>query len=225
MELTASEFQEAITDGRIKNAVIDIGTSTITGDLADSDETFVTTFAPEREPDVEDDLQAAGVPYEVVPEQSTGILGNLIWTLLPTLLIIGALFWLLNRSQGAGGRVMQFGRSKHKQVTKDTPKTTFNDVAGLDDAIEELQEVKEYLQNPAKFQAMGAKIPRGVLLFGPAGDRQDAARARGRGRGGGAVLLDQRFRLRGDVRGRRRRARARSLRAGEGHRAGHRVHR
>ena len=169
VELTASEFQEALTDGRIQNAVIDVGTSTITGDLADTDETFVTTFAPEREPDVEDDLQAAGVPYEVVPERSTGILGNLIWTLLPTLLIIGALFWLLNRSQGAGGRVMQFGRSKHKQVTKDTPKTTFNDVAGLDDAIEELQEVKEYLQNPAKFQAMGAKTPRGVLLFGPPG--------------------------------------------------------
>jgi cell division protease FtsH len=64
---------------------------------------------------------------------------------------------------------MQFGRSRHKQVSKDQPKTTFNDVAGVDEAIEELEEVKEYLQNPSKFQAMGAKIPRGVLLFGPPG--------------------------------------------------------
>jgi cell division protease FtsH len=65
--------------------------------------------------------------------------------------------------------VMQFGRSRHKTVGKDQPKTTFKDVAGVDEAIEELEEVKEYLQHPAKFQAMGAKIPRGVLLFGPPG--------------------------------------------------------
>ena len=194
-------------------------------DPTDSDETFVTTFAPEREPDVEDDLQAAGIPYEVVPERSTGILGNLIWTLLPTLLIIGALFWLLNRSQGAGGRVMQFGRSKHKQVTKDTPKTTFNDVAGLDDAIEELQEVKEYLQNPAKFQAMGAKIPRGVLLFGPPGTGKTLLARAVAGEAGVPFFSIERLRLRGDVRGRRRRACPRPLRAGQGDRTGHRVHR
>ncbi|HEY7478151.1 MAG TPA: ATP-dependent zinc metalloprotease FtsH [Actinomycetota bacterium] len=169
VEMSASEFQTALEAGRIETAVIDIGSSTVSGELAGGDQTYVSTFAPEREDELEEDLQAAGVAYEVVPEREDGLLGNLIWTLLPTLLIIGALFWILNRSQGAGGRVMQFGRSRHKQVTKDTPKTTFNDVAGLDDAVEELQEVKEYLQNPAKFQAMGAKIPRGVLLFGPPG--------------------------------------------------------
>src|SRR4029079_10125991 len=70
---------------------------------------------------------------------------------------------------GGGGRVMQFGRSKAKLVTKDQPKTTFVDVAGVDEAIEELEEVKDYLKSPSKFQAMGAKIPRGVLLFGPPG--------------------------------------------------------
>ena len=75
----------------------------------------------------------------------------------------------MNRSQGGGGRVMQFGRSKAKIVTKDQPKTTFADVAGVDEAIEELEEIKDYLKSPAKFQAMGAKIPRGVLLFGPPG--------------------------------------------------------
>ena len=64
---------------------------------------------------------------------------------------------------------MNFGKSKAKLITKDTPKTTFADVAGADEAIEELQEIKEFLQNPAKFQAIGAKIPKGVLLYGPPG--------------------------------------------------------
>ena len=71
--------------------------------------------------------------------------------------------------QGGGSRVMNFGKSKAKLVSKDTPKTTFADVAGADEAIEELQEIKEFLANPAKFQAIGAKIPKGVLLYGPPG--------------------------------------------------------
>ena len=71
--------------------------------------------------------------------------------------------------QGGGRGVMQFGKSKAKQVTKDTPKTTFADVAGADEAVEELYEIKDFLQNPVKFQAVGAKIPKGVLLFGPPG--------------------------------------------------------
>ena len=71
--------------------------------------------------------------------------------------------------QGGGSRVMNFGKSRAKLITKDTPKTTFADVAGADEAIEELQEIKEFLQNPAKFQAIGAKIPKGVLLYGPPG--------------------------------------------------------
>jgi cell division protease FtsH len=79
------------------------------------------------------------------------------------------MFFFLNQMQGGGGRVMQFGKAKAKLVSKDTPKTTFADVAGADEAIEELQEIKEFLENPAKFQAIGAKIPKGVLLYGPPG--------------------------------------------------------
>ena len=71
--------------------------------------------------------------------------------------------------QGGGNRVMQFGKAKAKQVSKDQPKVTFADVAGADEAVEELQEIKEFLESPAKFQAIGAKIPKGVLLFGPPG--------------------------------------------------------
>ena len=89
--------------------------------------------------------------------------------LLPLILIFGLLLFFLNNMQGGGGRVMQFAKSRAKLITKDTPKTTFADVAGCDEAIEELGEIKEFLQEPAKFQAVGAKIPKGVLLYGPPG--------------------------------------------------------
>ena len=109
------------------------------------------------------------MPYDSDPQLPNTLISTLITVILPVVLIAGVLLWVMNRSQGGGGRVMQFGRSRHKTVSKDQPKTTFADVAGVDEAIEELEEVKEYLQSPAKFQAMGAKIPRGVLLFGPPG--------------------------------------------------------
>ncbi len=94
---------------------------------------------------------------------------SLLVSLLPILLIVGVLFFVMSQVQGGGNRVMSFGRSKAKLVNKDTPKTTFADVAGADEAIEELEEIKEFLAAPAKFQAIGAKIPKGVLLYGPPG--------------------------------------------------------
>src|SRR6266851_1022132 len=102
-----------------------------------------------------------------VPSGNTVI--GVIFSFLPYILIILIFFFLLNQMQGGGSRVMNFGKSKAKLITKDTPKTTFADVAGADEPIEELQEIKEFLQNPAKFQAIGAKIPKGVLLYGPPG--------------------------------------------------------
>ncbi|HET7172925.1 MAG TPA: ATP-dependent zinc metalloprotease FtsH, partial [Nocardioidaceae bacterium] len=98
---------------------------------------------------------------------------SLLWTFLsgifPILLIVLFFLFMMNSLQGGGGRVMQFAKSKAKLVSKDTPKTTFADVAGCEEAIEELGEIKEFLQQPAKFQAVGAKIPKGVLLYGPPG--------------------------------------------------------
>jgi len=94
---------------------------------------------------------------------------SILVSLLPILLIVGVLFFVMSQVQGGGNRVMSFGRSKAKLVSKDTPKTTFQDVAGADEAIEELQEIKDFLASPAKFQAIGAKIPKGVLLYGPPG--------------------------------------------------------
>jgi cell division protease FtsH len=98
-----------------------------------------------------------------------GSIWGLILSWLPFLLIILIFLFMLNQMQGGGSRVMNFGKSRAKLITKDTPKTTFADVAGADEAIEELQEIKEFLQTPAKFQAIGAKIPKGVLLYGPPG--------------------------------------------------------
>jgi cell division protease FtsH len=104
-----------------------------------------------------DDVQ--GTPWYV----------SLLSTLLP-FVIIGAIFWfLMSGAQGGGRGVMNFGKSRAKLVNKENSKVTFADVAGADEALEELQEIKEFLKEPAKFQAVGAKIPRGVLLYGPPG--------------------------------------------------------
>ncbi len=115
-----------------------------------------------------DAFDAAAVTYDVQVSRSNPFVSILL-SFLPFLIILGLLFFFMNQMQGGGSRVMQFGKSKAKLVTKDTPKTTFADVAGADEAIEELHEIKEFLQEPAKFQAVGAKIPKGVLLYGPPG--------------------------------------------------------
>jgi cell division protease FtsH len=100
---------------------------------------------------------------------SDNIFVSILLSLLPFVLLIFLLFWFMNSQSGGGRGVMNFGKSKAKMVSKETPKTTFADVAGADEAIEELEEIKDFLEAPAKFQAVGAKIPKGVLLFGPPG--------------------------------------------------------
>lgn len=102
-----------------------------------------------------------------VPKPS--LIGAFIGTILPFIIILFIFLFLLNSMQGGGRGVMQFAKSRAKLISKDTPQTTFADVAGCDEAIEELGEIKEFLQEPAKFQAVGAKIPKGVLLYGPPG--------------------------------------------------------
>ncbi|MBW8701786.1 ATP-dependent zinc metalloprotease FtsH [Streptomyces sp. MBT84] len=119
---------------------------------------------------LQDKFQNKQIPdgYTVAPSKQNPFVGILL-SLLPFVLIVVVFLFLMNQMQGGGSRVMNFGKSKAKLITKDTPKTTFSDVAGADEAVEELQEIKEFLQEPAKFQAVGAKIPKGVLLYGPPG--------------------------------------------------------
>jgi cell division protease FtsH len=120
--------------------------------------------------DIVADLQETPPPekYDVYVPQENWFF-SLLLTLLPIALIVIIFLFFMNQMQGGGSRVMNFGKSKAKLVAKDTPKTTFADVAGADEAVEELQEIKEFLASPAKFQAIGAKIPKGVLLYGPPG--------------------------------------------------------
>lgn len=123
-----------------------------------------------RGADIVDGIDAAKLAdgyNDEIPKQNwfTGILS----TLFPILLLVGIFWFIMSRLQGGGSKVLQFSKSKAKLVSKESPQVTFNDVAGVEEAIEELQEIKEFLQQPEKFQAVGAKIPKGVLLYGPPG--------------------------------------------------------
>ncbi len=108
-----------------------------------------------------------------IPFDSKGTGDSAWWSiltyLLPFLLFFGFWIFLMNQVQGGGSKVMSFGKSRAKRMAPDSPKITFKDVAGVDEAVEELQEIKEFLENPKKFQALGARIPKGVLLYGPPG--------------------------------------------------------
>src|SRR5450756_1052223 len=106
--------------------------------------------------------------YTDDPPQQNWLYG-LLATIIPLVIILGLFWFLMSQMQGGGSKVMQFGKSKAKLANKDTPKVTFADVAGVDEAVEELLEIKEFLAEPAKFLAVGAKIPKGVLLYGPPG--------------------------------------------------------
>ncbi len=94
---------------------------------------------------------------------------SLLTYVFPILIFIGFWIFLMNQVQGGGSKVMSFGKSRAKRMSVDSPKITFRDVAGVDEAVEELHEIKEFLENPKKFQALGARIPKGVLLYGPPG--------------------------------------------------------
>src|SRR5215207_7195636 len=114
-----------------------------------------------------DALSAKNTKVNTVVNQGS-MLGSLLIYLLPLLLLVG-LFVMFSRMQSGGRMGFGFGKSKAKQLSKDMPKTTFADVAGVDEAVEELYEIKDFLQNPTRYQALGAKIPKGVLLYGPPG--------------------------------------------------------
>ncbi|MCQ9352486.1 ATP-dependent zinc metalloprotease FtsH [Corynebacterium sp. 153RC1] len=94
---------------------------------------------------------------------------SMLGYILPMLIVFGLIFWMFNRMQGGGGGLFGFGGSRARELTKDMPTNTFSDVAGADEAVDELQEIKDFLQDPTRYQELGARIPRGVLLYGPPG--------------------------------------------------------
>jgi cell division protease FtsH len=129
---------------------------------------YTTAYPDNTEQALINNLQTHKVPIDVKGKGGSGWLSVLTYV-LP--FVIFLLFWLfiINQMQGGGSKVMSFGKSRAKRMSVDSPKITFRDVAGVDEAVEELHEIKEFLENPKKFQALGARIPKGVLLYGPPG--------------------------------------------------------
>ncbi|WP_104105698.1 ATP-dependent zinc metalloprotease FtsH [Nocardioides sp. 616] len=177
-EITTSEMNAYIADGKVDEVTFVDGDQEIRATLDDGarkgSDKVVAYWLDGTQDGIEEAVQQQ-VDEGNIKEYTTevpqpSVLGSILITLLPFALIVLLFIFLMNQAQGGGGRgVMQFGKSKAKLISKDMPKSTFGDVAGCEEAIEELGEIKEFLQEPAKFQAVGAKIPKGVLLYGPPG--------------------------------------------------------
>jgi len=127
---------------------------------------YPDSYAPTLIGDAHSDIAPSN--FDVQSKSSNSWL-SLLTYLLPFVIFIGFWIFLMNQVQGGGSKVMSFGKSRAKRMSVDSPKITFRDVAGVDEAVEELHEIKEFLENPKKFQALGARIPKGVLLYGPPG--------------------------------------------------------
>ena len=168
-ELDLSTFRDDIAEGEVATAEIKDRDNVVEGKLRD-DTNYKVSYPAEFADELVDELDDADPAIEVTTDsQGDSVWTGLLFSLLPVVLIIGAFFLVMNALQGGGRGVMQFGKSKAKQVTKDDTVVTFADVAGCDEAVEELQEIKDFLKDPGRFQAIGARIPKGVLLFGPPG--------------------------------------------------------
>ncbi|WP_409430508.1 ATP-dependent zinc metalloprotease FtsH [Mycobacterium sp. SMC-16] len=163
-QINAGNVTGAQIDDREQQVRLDL--KSVTADTDNSNK-IITSFPTGYAVPLFDALNAKNVKTKTVVNQGS-ILSSLLIYLLPLLLLVG-LFFMFSRMQGGGRMGFGFGKSKAKLLGKDMPKTTFADVAGVDEAVEELYEIKDFLQNPSRYQALGAKIPKGVLLYGPPG--------------------------------------------------------
>jgi len=169
-QVSTKEGLDALSAGDVAEATIFSNEQRVDLVLRDGDKQEQFYYATPRGDEVVQAVNDADLSegYDDTVTQTNWFV-SLLGILLP-FLIIGVIFWfLLSSMQGGGSKVMQFGKSKAKLASKETPQVMFTDVAGADEAIEELHEIKEFLKEPAKFQAVGARIPKGVLLYGPPG--------------------------------------------------------
>ena len=165
-KLSLDEYETQLANGSVAEATLKDRDHKITGKLRDGTK-YTVSFPEQYADELTTQITDADVKI-TVDQQQESIWLSLLFTLLPVLLLVGFFFLIMNTMQG-GGRVLQFGKARAKKHDEENPKVTFVDVAGCDEAVEELQEIKEFLENPSRFQAMGAKIPKGVLLYGPPG--------------------------------------------------------
>jgi len=163
-------FTNDVINGRVANAVLNVKDQTLAVTLKKdaSGKQAQYTVAYTDPVSTTALLDQYNVAYDATSPKSAWWSGALAF-ILPFILIIGLWIFMMNQMQGGGSKVMSFGKSRAKRVSVDSPKVTFKDVAGADEAVEELHEIKEFLENPKKFQQLGARIPKGVLLFGPPG--------------------------------------------------------
>ncbi|KUG05215.1 cell division protein ftsh [hydrocarbon metagenome] len=166
--LSEPEFYTKVSQGQVAEAVVEVDelVYNISGKLADGT-SYVATVSKETE--IVALLREKKVDYTTQPVPPPSIWMTLLSTLLPIVLLIAFLMFIMNQTQGGGNKVMQFGKSRARLMTGEEVKITFEDVAGAEEAKEEMQEVVEFLKNPNKFIQIGAKIPKGVLLFGAPG--------------------------------------------------------
>jgi cell division protease FtsH len=172
-ELVGSKAQGGlIANGKVKDVTINTKDNsldvTLKGEKGEDGESFSTGYPPNTEQSLLNLIDENKVETTVHGTGGSSLL-SLLTYILPFVLFFGFWIFLMNQMQGGGSRVMNFGKSKAKRMAVDAPKITFRDVAGVDEAVQELQEIKEFLENPKKFQALGARIPKGVLLYGPPG--------------------------------------------------------
>ncbi|MCB8915526.1 MAG: ATP-dependent metallopeptidase FtsH/Yme1/Tma family protein [Thermoleophilales bacterium] len=171
---TYNEFLTMVDKGEIDSVTVNTKNNSLdvtekAADGSDSEgEKFETGYPPNTEQSLINQLREGDVATTVKGTGGSSLLSMLTY-ILPFLLFFGFWIFLMNQMQGGGSRVMSFGKSKAKKMAVDAPKITFKDVAGADEAVQELHEIKEFLQTPKKFQSLGARIPKGVLLYGPPG--------------------------------------------------------
>jgi cell division protease FtsH len=159
-----------LQSGQIKSLSMHISDNTVNATTTGGQH-FTVGYPDQYATTLINDVKNSTVPandFNIIGKQSNGWL-SLLTYLLPFVIFIGFWIFLMNQVQGGGSKVMSFGKSRAKRMSVDSPKITFRDVAGVDEAVEELHEIKEFLENPKKFQALGARIPKGVLLYGPPG--------------------------------------------------------